>query len=126
MSFSTCSCSQCQSLWFGGGSASQDAADAPSAMSSGSATTADIGTPPVPDQPVFSLSQPDSTLIGVDTFRADPRFSGITGSGVSVVVIDTGIDLNHSFFGADSDHNGIDDRIVYSLRLFRHQRLERV
>jgi Ca2+-binding RTX toxin-like protein len=114
MSFSTCSCSQCQSLWFGGGSASQDAADAPSAMSSGSATTADIGTPPVPDQPVFSLSQPDSTLIGVDTFRADPRFSGITGSGVSVVVIDTGIDLNHSFFGADSDHNGIDDRIVYS------------
>src|SRR5262249_14274099 len=39
---------------------------------------------------------------------------GIDGRGLSVVVIDTGIDLNHSFFGPDTDHNGIADRIVYS------------
>lgn len=57
---------------------------------------------------------PDTSLIRLDQFRADPRFSGIDGHGVSVVVIDTGIDLNHPFFGADADHNGVADRIVYS------------
>ncbi len=31
-----------------------------------------------------------------------------------MVVIDTGIDLNHSFFGPDADHDGVADRIVYS------------
>src|SRR4051794_1929656 len=36
--------------------------------------------------------------------RADPRFSGINGQGVSVVVIDTGINLSSPFFG---------NRIVY-------------
>ena len=57
---------------------------------------------------------PDTSLIRLDQFRADPRFSGIDGHGVSVVVIDTGIDLNHGFFGPDADHNGVADRIVYS------------
>ena len=33
---------------------------------------------------------------------------------MSVVVIDTGIDLNDPFFGPDADHNGVADRIVYS------------
>lgn len=60
------------------------------------------------------LAQADTSLIHLDQFRSDIRFSGINGGGVSVVVIDTGIDLNHSFFGADADHNGIDDRIVFS------------
>ena len=29
-------------------------------------------------------------------------------------MIDTGIDRGHSYFGADANHDGIDDRIVYS------------
>jgi hypothetical protein len=52
-------------------------------------------------------------VIGLDRFRADPRFSAIDGSGFAAVVLDTGIDLNHPFFGPDADGNGIADRIVY-------------
>ena len=59
-------------------------------------------------------AQADTSLIRLDQFRADARFSGIDGRGVSVVVIDTGIDLNHSFFGPDANFNGVADRIVYS------------
>ena len=54
-----------------------------------------------------------SPLINLDAFRADPRFSGINGSGFSSVIIDTGIDLNHPFFGPDSNSDGIADRIVF-------------
>jgi subtilisin family serine protease len=32
---------------------------------------------------------------------------------VSVVVIDTGLDLNHPFFGPDADGDGVADRIVF-------------
>lgn len=53
------------------------------------------------------------SLIGIDDFRNDPRFSDIDGSGFATVIIDTGIDLDHPFFGADADGNGIADRIVY-------------
>ncbi len=60
------------------------------------------------------FAQADTSLIRLDLFRSDIRFAGIDGSGVSVVVIDSGIDLNHSFFGPDADGNGIADRIVYS------------
>ena len=35
------------------------------------------------------------------------------GHGQSIVIIDTGIDLNHHFFGPDLDNNGVADRIVY-------------
>jgi Ca2+-binding RTX toxin-like protein len=55
-----------------------------------------------------------SSLINMDDFRAAPNFAGIDGSGFSVVIIDTGIDLNHPFFGPDIDGNGIADRIVYN------------
>src|SRR5262249_45602988 len=58
-------------------------------------------------------AQADTSLIHLDQFRSDLRFAGIDGSGVSVVVIDTGIDLNHSFFGPDANNNGIADRIVF-------------
>lgn len=52
-------------------------------------------------------------LIGLDALRADARFSGIDGSGVSVVVIDTGIDVDNAFFGPDANGDGIADRILY-------------
>jgi Ca2+-binding RTX toxin-like protein len=49
----------------------------------------------------------------LSAFRADPRFADIQGQGLAVVVIDTGIDLDHPAFGPDSDRNGVADRIVY-------------
>jgi subtilisin family serine protease len=52
-------------------------------------------------------------LTNLTAFRADPRFAGIDGHGLTAVVIDTGIDLDHPFFGADADHNGVADRIVF-------------
>jgi hypothetical protein len=53
-------------------------------------------------------------LIGVPAFRSDPRFSGIDGTGYSVVFLDTGIDLDHPFFGPDEDGNQVADRIVFN------------
>ncbi len=46
------------------------------------------------------------------TFNNDPRFAGINGAGFSTVIIDTGINLNHPFFGADANSDGVADRIV--------------
>ncbi|MFN3258960.1 MAG: S8 family serine peptidase [Pikeienuella sp.] len=53
-------------------------------------------------------------LIGLDTFRGDPGFADFRGSGYAVVVIDTGIDLNHPAFGRDANRDGISDRILYA------------
>lgn len=59
-------------------------------------------------------------LINMDDFRqpvrlgGNPRFEGVNGSGLSTVIIDTGINLNHPFFGPDRNRDGISDRIVYS------------
>jgi subtilisin family serine protease len=70
---------------------------------------------PMVDSGDIQLSgQQDASLINLTRFRADPRFAGIDGRGVSVVVIDTGIDLNHPFFGPDTNFNGVDERIVFS------------
>jgi Subtilase family/Bacterial pre-peptidase C-terminal domain/RTX calcium-binding nonapeptide repeat (4 copies) len=55
----------------------------------------------------------DPPLLG-RAFRNDPRFAGIDGRGFSTVILDTGIDLNHPFFGPDNNGDGISDRIVYS------------
>lgn len=52
-------------------------------------------------------------LIGMDQLRADSRFAGLDGRGLSVVVIDTGIDVDHPFFGPDADDDGVADRIVF-------------
>jgi Ca2+-binding RTX toxin-like protein len=46
-------------------------------------------------------------------FHADPRFNSIDGRGSAVVIIDTGIDLDHPSFGPDTNQDGIADRIVY-------------
>ena len=42
------------------------------------------------------LAQRDASPIHLDQFRADLRLAGINGQGQTVVVLDTGIDLNHS------------------------------
>jgi RHS repeat-associated protein len=59
-----------------------------------------------------SLAQ-SASLINLDDFRNDPRFAGITGKGYSTVIIDTGIDLNHPFFGPDANSDGVADRIIF-------------
>ncbi len=53
-------------------------------------------------------------VLNLSAFQSDARFAGIDGSGQTVVVIDTGIDLNHPAFGPDTDGNGISDRIIFS------------
>uniref|UniRef100_UPI00260AAEEE S8 family serine peptidase n=1 Tax=Pelagibius sp. TaxID=1931238 RepID=UPI00260AAEEE len=59
------------------------------------------------------LSNTSGPVIGVDDFRLDARFAGIDGSGYSVVVLDSGIDLDDPFFGPDANNDGVADRIVY-------------
>jgi RNAse (barnase) inhibitor barstar len=54
-----------------------------------------------------------TSLIDLQGLWQNPKFANIKGSGLSTVIIDTGIDLNHPFFGPDGDGNGIADRIVY-------------
>ena len=39
---------------------------------------------------------------------------GIDGAGTTIAVLDTGIDLDHPFFGADANGDGISDNIVAS------------
>src|SRR5262245_6905953 len=57
------------------------------------------------DAGVGLMAQADTSLIHLDLFRTDPRFQGINGAGLTVAVLDTGINFGSSFFG---------DRIVYS------------
>jgi subtilisin family serine protease len=54
------------------------------------------------------------TLTNISSFHADSRFADVDGQGYSVVIIDTGIDLNHPYFGSDANSDGVADRIVYS------------
>lgn len=58
-----------------------------------------------------SLSGP---LINLDDFQLDPRFTGVDGTGYAAVILDTGIDLDHPFFGPDLTLDGVADRIVYN------------
>ncbi len=52
-------------------------------------------------------------VMNLDDLRADPRFSGIDGSGFTVAVIDTGIDLDHPAFGPTV--GGVSERIVAAI-----------
>jgi subtilisin family serine protease len=61
----------------------------------------------VPDSPSAA------SLINLDGIRQNPLYTGIDGAGLTVVVIDTGADLDHPAFGADRDGNGIADRILF-------------
>jgi hypothetical protein len=62
---------------------------------------------------IVSAGSPAEQLIGLDRFRADPRFAGIDGGGESVVVLDSGIDAHNPAFGPDRNHDGIADAIAY-------------
>ncbi|NEP11656.1 MAG: S8 family serine peptidase, partial [Symploca sp. SIO2C1] len=77
-------------------------------------TSDDIITPETSDDIITPQTNDSGPLINIDDFRADSRFAGIDGSGFATVILDTGIDLDHPFFGPDSDNDGIADRIVYS------------
>ena len=72
-----------------------------------------VDTSGVAGYPSLGNNRAAQQLIGLDALRADSRFSGLDGSGLSVVVIDTGLDLDNSFFGPDGNGDGIADRIVY-------------
>lgn len=65
------------------------------------------------DDGIDPLTDDSASLINLDDFRADPRFSAIDGNGYASAVLDTGIDLDHPFFGPDTNLDGIADRIVY-------------
>ena len=67
---------------------------------------------PLPGQILPQTAQSGS-LIRMDAFRNDPLFAGIDGSGYAVVICDTGLDVDHPFFGSDGDNDGISDRIVF-------------
>ncbi|MEX0711999.1 MAG: S8 family serine peptidase, partial [Pirellulales bacterium] len=67
-----------------------------------SGSTGAIGGPPRSSGSVFYYLATEGAsgsaahdLVGVTALRNDPLFAGIDGSGVSVAVIDTGVDLNH-------------------------------
>ncbi len=53
-------------------------------------------------------------LMNLDLLRADPRFQDVDGRGLTAVIIDSGIDLDHSFFGDDLNGDGVSDRIAFS------------
>ena len=66
-----------------------------------------------PEGQIIPLLAQSNPLINMDDFRNDPRFAGIDGSGFATVILDTGIDLDHPYFGPDGDSDGVADRIVY-------------
>lgn len=63
--------------------------------------------------PIIPLTNVSGPLINLDDFRSDYRFAQVDGAGFSVVILDTGIDLDHPYFGPDNNANGVADRIVY-------------
>lgn len=62
---------------------------------------------------IVPQTEESGPLIRMNDFRSDPRFAGIDGSGYAVAILDTGIDLDHPFFGPDDNDDGVADRIVY-------------
>ena len=58
-------------------------------------------TDPDPLAGVSQSGRDGRELINLLAFQRDKRFVGINGQGLSVVVIDTGIDLDHAAFGTN-------------------------
>ncbi|MBM3273251.1 hypothetical protein FJY94_08455, partial [Candidatus Kaiserbacteria bacterium] len=80
---------------------------------SGEVTVETLTTAVVTESVAQSTYANLGTATNIAAFHADPRFSNIDGQGYSVVVIDTGIDLDHRYFGPDTNGDGVADRIVY-------------
>ncbi len=81
--------------------------------STGTGTSPSTSIPIAANGFVESGAAAATDLINLDDLQADQRFAGLNGHGYSVVVIDTGIDVDHPFFGPDADGDGVADRIVY-------------
>ena len=63
---------------------------------------------------VSVLSNSQQSIINIDRFKSDERFAGIDGSGLTIAVIDTGMDLDNQAFGLDANNDGISDRIIFA------------
>ncbi|MDY6805264.1 MAG: DUF4347 domain-containing protein [Cyanobacteriota bacterium] len=75
-------------------------------ISTTGAKAAFFTTGPTPGGGIFTPDDAQSgSLIGMDAFRADPRYANIDGRGFATVILDTGIDADHPFFG---------DRVVHT------------
>ncbi len=69
-------------------------------VSTGGTQASFFTTGPASTGGAFSPSDAQSgSLIGMDLFRADARFADIDGRGFATVILDTGIDADHPFFG---------------------------
>jgi hypothetical protein len=74
------------------------------------------------EEPLYVNTNVSSSLINLQNFHngnnsidtSSSIFAGINGQGWSTVILDTGINLNHPFFGSDNNGDGVSDRIVYS------------
>jgi subtilisin family serine protease len=75
-------------------------------ISTGGTQASFFTTGPASTGGAFSPSDAQAgSLIGMDLFRADARFADIDGRGFATVILDTGIDADHPFFG---------DRVVHT------------
>ncbi|MEN6497922.1 MAG: S8 family serine peptidase [Thermoguttaceae bacterium] len=81
--------------------------------SSATATSADMSESATVGASAVPPPDAASNLIHLTGFRNDPRFAGVDGGKAAVVILDSGIDPDHPFFGPDADGNGVADRIVY-------------
>ena len=115
-------------LLLGGATVGRTATSVPAEMA---AETPSTGGTPSKSGPELSLSEDNrpvrvsdvssssfgssnsTSIAGLDAFRADSRFASITGSGQTIVVVDTSFDLDHPAFGSDANGDGVADRIVY-------------
>ncbi|MFM9102451.1 MAG: S8 family serine peptidase, partial [Cyanobium sp.] len=77
-------------------------------------------TQPAPSASAVSLNPAASVLIDLDAFFADSRFASFRGQGFSSVIIDTGIDADHSLLGADLNLDGLADRLAYQYDFADH------
>lgn len=72
-----------------------------------------VGTVSFQQAPPTALMITSGQVVNVEQLRSDPRFSEVDGRGYTVVVLDTGIDLDHPAFGPDANGDGVADRIVF-------------
>jgi subtilisin family serine protease len=70
----------------------------------------------LPERPRYSVSDPDYALQGyLDYLNMGDIWAGYTGAGVTVAVIDTGIDTDHPEFAgriSEYSYNATEDKIV--------------